>query len=198
IVADRRGGEFADDLYLVFSDNRNGSRQSSNTDVFMFTSKNGGTTWIGPTRVNDDPSQQPTIAQGTRDCNRIVGRVCPSTAPTFGNDQWFPWIDISDTGSLNVVFYDRRLDTNSTTGEWPTSRAAPNGRPGNYLVWNFGAQCAITSTATVTQASTSIPDAAGQCLGDEAAIVLQPTAPITPPSGAVIPGGARTVFPFRT
>ena len=128
IVADRRGGEFADDLYLVFSDNRNGSRQSSNTDVFMFTSKDGGTTWIGPTRVNDDPSQQPTIAQGTRDCNRIAGRVCPATAPNFGNDQWFPWIDISDKGDLNVAFYDRRLDKDSTTGEWPDSRAAPNGR----------------------------------------------------------------------
>jgi hypothetical protein len=29
VVADRRGGEFADDLYLVMSDNRNGSRISA-------------------------------------------------------------------------------------------------------------------------------------------------------------------------
>jgi len=197
IVADRRGGEFADDLYLVLDDNRNGQRTSSNTDVFFFTSKDGGATWIGPTRVNDDPSRQPTVAEGTRDCNRIVGRVCPPSALNFGNDQWFPWIDISDNGSLNVVFYDRRLDTNSTTGEWPESRAAPNGRPGNYLVWNFGAQCSITSTATVTAASTSIPAGASQCLGNEAAIVPQPTGLINPASGAVIPGGAQTVFPFR-
>ena len=197
IAADPRGGAFADDLYVVLDDNRDGQRVSSNTDVFLFKSTNGGQTWIGPTRVNNDPSRQPTIAEGTRDCGRIAGRVCPSTALNFGNDQWFPWVDISNKGDLNVVFYDRRLDTDSTAGEWPESRAAPNGRPGNYLVWNFGAQCAITSTATVTQASTSIPDAAGQCLGDEAAIVLQPTAPINPPSGAVIPGGAQTVFPFR-
>jgi hypothetical protein len=197
IVADRRGGEFADDLYLVFSDNRNGSRQSSNTDVFMFTSKDGGATWIGPTRVNDDPSQQPTLAQGTRDCGRIVGRICPATAPNFGNDQWFPWIDISNTGDLNVVFYDRRLDKDSTTGEWPDSRAAPNGRPGNYLVWNFGAQCSVTTTAAVTATTTTIPAGARQCLGNEAAIVPVPTAAPNPPSGAVIPGGAQTVFPFR-
>ncbi|OLB88992.1 MAG: hypothetical protein AUI15_26950 [Actinobacteria bacterium 13_2_20CM_2_66_6] len=197
IVADKRGGDFADDLYLVFSDNRNGSRQSSNTDVFLFASKDGGTTWIGPTRVNDDPSRQPDVAtEGGRDCGRIAGRVCPATAPSFGNDQWWPWIDISNKGDLNVVFYDRRLDAASTTGEWPTSRAAPNGRPGNYLVWNFGAQCSITTTATVTATTTSIPAAARQCLGNEAAIVATPTAPPNPASGAVVPGGAQTVFPY--
>jgi hypothetical protein len=147
--------------------------------------------------VNDDPSRQPTIAEGTRDCGRIVGRTCPGTALNFGNDQWFPWIDISDRGDLNVVFFDRRLDTDSTVGEWPESRAAPNGRPGNYLVWNFGGQCQITSTATVTADLQQIPAAAGQCLGNEAAITPQPSAPPNPASGAVIPGGNQTVFPFR-
>ena len=197
ISADPRGGAFADDLYAVIDDNRNGQRVSSNTDVFLFKSTDGGQTWIGPTRVNDDPSRQPTLAEGTRDCGRVAGRICPATALNFGNDQWFPWVDVSDQGDVNVVFYDRRLDTDSTAGEWPESRAAPNGRPGNYLVWNFGAQCAITSTATVTQASTSIPAAASQCLGDQAAIIPQPTAPVNPVSGAVIPGGAQTVFPFQ-
>jgi hypothetical protein len=197
VVADRRGGAFADDLYLVIADNRNGQRLNTNTDVFLFTSKDGGATWIGPTRVNNDPSRQPTIAEGTRDCGRIVGRVCPSSPPTFGNDQWFPWIDVSDKGDLNVVFSDRRLDTNSTAGEWPTSRTPPNGRPGNYLVWHFGAQCSITSTATVTATTTTIPVGARQCLGSEAAVIAQPAEPINPPSGAVIPGGAETAFRFR-
>jgi len=197
VVVDRRGGEFSDDLYLVFSDNRNGSPVESNTDVFFFTSKDGGQTWIGPTRVNNDPSQQPTVAQGTRDCNRIAGRVCPSSPQFFGNDQWFPWVDISDGGSLNVVWYDRRLDQNSTTGEWPDSRVFPNGRPGNYLVWNFGAQCSITTTGTVTTGTTTIPASARQCLGSEAAILTQPSAPPNPASGAYIPGGNETAFPFR-
>jgi hypothetical protein len=198
VVADRRGGEFADDLYLVFSDNRNGSRQSSNTDVFLFASKDGGTTWIGPTRVNDDPSRAPDVTtEGGRDCGRVVGRVCPPVAPNFGNDQWWPWIDISNKGDLNIVFSDRRLDTASTLGEWPTSRAAPNGRPGNYLVWYFGAQCSITSTATVTATTTSIPAAARQCLGNEAAIVPVPSAPPNPASGAAVPGGIQTDFPYQ-
>ena len=111
---------------------------------------------------SNDPSRQPTVAEGTRDCGRIAGRICPPNALNFGNDQFFPWIDISDKGDLNVVFYDRRLDKNSTTGEWPESRAAPNGRPGNYLVWNFGGQCSITTTATVTQSTTDIPAGARQ------------------------------------
>jgi hypothetical protein len=202
VVADRRGGDFNDDLYLVLDDNRNGSRISSNVDVFLFTSKDGGATWIGPTRVNDDPSRTPTLAnppagEGGRDCGRIVGRVCPPSAPDFGADQFFPWVDISDKGDLNVVFYDRRFDASSTAGEWPTSRAAPNGRPGNYLVWNFGAQCSITTTATVTATTTTIPKDASQCLGDEASVITQPTAPINPTSGAVLPGQHQTTFPFR-
>ena len=173
IVADRRGGDFADDLYLVFSDNRNGQRVSSNTDVFLFASKDGGATWIGPTRVNDDPSQQPTVAQGTRDCGRIVGRTCPATAQSFGNDQWFPWIDISDNGSLNVVFYDRRLDTNSTTGEWPESRAAafllpvPSSRsfgpaPASPIISSISTRAAIRTSRCrgwISQSSRSAPRA---------------------------------------
>jgi len=187
ISADPRGGAFADDLYAVIDDNRNGQRVSSNTDVFLFKSTDGGQTWIGPTRVNDDPSRQPTLAEGTRDCGRVAGRICPATALNFGNDQWFPWVDVSDQGDVNVVFYDRRLDTDSTAGEWPESRAAPNGRPGNYLVWNFGAQCAITSTATVTQASTSIPAAASQCLGDQSLPVTRTIDPTSRATGSVRP-----------
>jgi hypothetical protein len=197
IVADRRGGAFADDLYLVFSDNRNGQRVSSNTDVFIFKSTNGGVTWLGPTRVNNDPSRQATVAEGTRDCGRVAGRTCPPTALNFGNDQWFPWIDVSDGGDLNVAFHDRRLDTSSTAGEWPESRAAPNGRPGNYLVWNFGGQCSITQTATVGEDTNTIPPGARQCLGSEAAVIHQPTEPQNPPSGIYIPGGNDTGLPFR-
>jgi len=201
VVADKRGGDFADDLYMVMSDNRNGSRISSNTDIFFFRSTDGGATWIGPSRVNDDPSRPATLAnpptgEGGRDCGRIVGRVCPTAAPNFGNDQWYPWVDVSEKGDINVVFEDRRLDTDSTAGEWPTSRAAPNGRPGNYLVWYFGAQCAIDSTATVSATTTTIPAAAKQCLGSEASVIAQPTVPINPASGAVVPGQNETSFRF--
>jgi hypothetical protein len=183
IVADRRGGEFADDLYLVMSDNRNGTRRHSNADIFLFVSKDGGSTWIGPTRVNDDTSTQPA----NRNCQRQGNPACPDT--TTGNDQWFPWLDISEKGDLNVVFYDRRLDVDSVASEWPTSRS----RPGNYLTWFWGAECTFKTTATVTTGTTTIPAAAKACIAPTAAIIPQPPAPINPDSS---PFPEQTVFPL--
>ena len=138
---------FADDLYVVMSDNRNGTVISSNADVFLFKSINGGSTWIGPTRVNNDRS---LLTAGTdilgnqgRDCLRPPGSIGFETIPPqfvgpcagdFGNDQWWPWVDTNDFGHLNVIFHDRRLDLDSQAHEWPTSR----NRPGNYLVSTWG------------------------------------------------------------
>jgi hypothetical protein len=186
IVADKRSGEFADDLYLVFSDNRNGTRRVSNSDVFLFMSKDGGTTWIGPTRVNDDPSAQPP----NRNCHRLPGGVtaCPET--NFGADQWWPWVDISERGDLNIVFYDRRLDPDSVAHEWPTSRTTP----GDYLTWFWGSVCSVTTTGTVTTGTTTIPRSASQCLGNTAAIVDPPTGPVNP-GNELFP--EQTVFPFK-
>lgn len=173
IVADRRGGAFADDLYLVMSDNRNGTRASSNADVFLFKSLDGGNTWIGPTRVNDDPSD---LGNVSRDC----APSDPGCLGNFGNDQWFPWVDIGDRGDVNVVFYDRRLDRDSVATEWPTSRQ----RPGNYLTWTWGAQC------TVTRADSR------ECLAAEAQEIPQPDAPVNPGPDPQ-PGQEQAAFPFR-
>jgi hypothetical protein len=183
VVVDRRDGDFADDLYFVMSDNRNGTIGSSNSDVFLFKSIDGGSNWIGPTRVNDDRSDLGTTLQ---DCGRFIAQDplgfffgTPGTAAqcigNFGNDQWWPWVDINDAGHLNILFHDRRLDADSTAHEWPTARAAPLGRPGNYLVWTWGAQCHVrASNATA-------------CLAPGAATIPQPTQPIDP-GGAGIPG----------
>jgi hypothetical protein len=178
VVVDRRGGAFADDLYLVMADNRNGTTASTNTDVFFFKSTNGGSTWVGPTRVNDDHSEQPA----NRNCGRGASSpACPPGVPNYGNDNWWPWIDISDRGDLNVKFLDRRLDTNSIAHEWPTSRQ----RPGNYLVWTWAAQCRVGE-------STATPGLA--CVAPTAAAIPQPTGPVEP-GDAPLP--EQTAFPFR-
>jgi len=194
IVADRRGGAFSDDLYAVVDDNRNGTPASSNVDVFYFRSTDGGVTWIGPTRVNNDRS----VAPADRDCGRKHGDIARDTTVNtacggvqdYGNDNWFPWIDVSSDGRLNVGFFDRRLDTSSVKAEWPTSRQ----RPGNYLTWFFGATCRITSTATVG-ATAAIPSGASECKADQAAITRQPTAPVDP--GTTVPGANQTGLPFK-
>lgn len=171
IVADRRGGAFADDLYLVMADNRNGTTQSSNSDVFLFKSTNGGATWIGPTRVNNDRSSLGTVS---RDCRRPEGSIgfLAGNDPAadalcrgdFGADQWWPWVDIGPGGELNIAMKDRRLDTNSIAHEWPTSR----NRPGNYLVWTWGAQCRVRNADS------------RECLAQGATVIPQPTAPVNP------------------
>jgi len=101
--------------------------------------------------------------------------------PNFGNDQFFPWLDISPKGSLFVGWEDRRLDTSTTAAEWPTNRS----RTGNYLVWFFGAKCSVTTADS------------RDCEAPEATTSPQPTNLVNPASGTVPPGAAQATFPFK-
>jgi hypothetical protein len=161
VVADKRDGAFADDVYIAMWDNRNGTRENTNGDVFFFKSLDGGSSWIGPTRVNNDGSEPPE----NRDCGRPNRPPCPpiQTSGT-GNDQWWPWIDVNNKGHLNVVFHDRRLDLDSEAHEWPTSRQ----RAGNYLVWTWGGQCTVHESD------------ASECVSPGAEVIPQPPGPINP------------------
>jgi hypothetical protein len=71
-------------LYLVFADNRNGTHDVANpvtnTDVFLMSSGDGGTTWSSPVQVD-----------------------------TSTSDQWFPWLDVNPVdGSLGILYHSRR------------------------------------------------------------------------------------------
>jgi hypothetical protein len=186
IVVDKRSGAFADDLYVVISDNRNGTGASSNADIFLFKSTNGGDTWIGPTRVNDDFS---SLGGVSRDCGRTPGFLPNPTVVAdcggvgiHGADQWWPWVDIGKQGELNITFHDRRLDTNSVAHEWgPPSRS----RPGNYLVWQWGAQCRVQNANST------------ECLAPGATENAQPTGPVDPGPDPVPGQGATYLGSFR-
>lgn len=70
-------------LYLVFSDNRNGSHDVANpvtnTDIFLMVSSNGGASWSGPTQVD--------LGAG---------------------DQWFPWVEVNPmNGKIGILYNDR-------------------------------------------------------------------------------------------
>ncbi|MEJ2720825.1 MAG: glycosyl hydrolase, partial [bacterium] len=85
-VCDVSWGPHRGTVYVVWSDQRAGI---DDTDVFMMKSTDGGQTWSGFTRVNDDPP---------------------------GNQQFFPWACVDPvTGFLWVVFYDRRDTTGLLT-----------------------------------------------------------------------------------
>ena len=91
-------------LYLVFSDNRNGTHDVddpvTNSDVFIVTSTNRGDTWTAPSRVD-----------------------------TGAGDQWFPWVDVNPVnGTVGVLYHDR----GSANG--PTyNTALAEGQPGSFV-----------------------------------------------------------------
>jgi len=73
-------------IYSCWTDQRNGT---SDTDVFLSKSTDGGNSWSSPSRVNDDISAR---------------------------HQFFVWSNIDPfTGHLWFVFYDRRNTTGSAT-----------------------------------------------------------------------------------
>ncbi len=68
-------------LNVVFSDNRNGSQASTNTDVFLTRSVDGGATWTAPTNVS-----------------------------AGSGDQFYPWVAVAPSGTINVAYYDDSYD----------------------------------------------------------------------------------------
>ncbi|RME44208.1 MAG: exo-alpha-sialidase [Chloroflexi bacterium] len=98
----------SDELYVIWSDNRNGDTfpfptelnpdgtcpggLNTSTDVFISKSVDGGVTWSAPQRISNDP-------------------------PNF--DNWFPWVAVGDNGWVWAVYYDRRVSGDNTlTDAW--------------------------------------------------------------------------------
>ena len=80
LASDRSGGPFNGSLYVVWHAGGAGGE-----DVFLSLSRDGGTTWSAPARVNDDPLDSPA-------------------------DQFLPWVNVDDAGRVHVTFLDRRED----------------------------------------------------------------------------------------
>jgi len=86
IACDRSGGPYHGNLYICWADKRYGS---TNTDVFLVKSSDGGLSWSDPIRVNDDLSI---------------------------THQYFPFVTVDQiTGKVWLVFYDRRNYTDTNT-----------------------------------------------------------------------------------
>ena len=67
-------------LYIAFSDNRNGTAASTNTDIIVVKSTDGGTSWNAPVVL------------------------------TSANDQFYPWATVGSDGNVRVAFSDRSYD----------------------------------------------------------------------------------------
>jgi hypothetical protein len=68
-------------LDVTWSDNRNGTAASTNTDVFVARSTDGGATWSAPITVS-----------------------------SASNDQFYPWAAVAPDGTLEVSYFDRSYD----------------------------------------------------------------------------------------
>jgi hypothetical protein len=61
---------------------------------------------------------------GGRNTNSIRGNPSQCPAARTGSDEFFAFITLNQKGEPNVVFHDRRLDTESPigVGAWPASK----------------------------------------------------------------------------
>jgi hypothetical protein len=93
-------------LYLTWTDYRNGD-----LDVFVASSDNGGKRWSDPVRVNSD-----TLHNGA--------------------DQFFQWLAVDPTdGSLDVIFYDRRVDPRNRKQTVVLGRSTDGGHSFSNYAW---------------------------------------------------------------
>lgn len=83
---DRSGGKSDGNLYINWSDQKNGD---DDTDIWLVKSEDEGLTWSNRVRVNDDEK---------------------------GKHQFFSWMDVDPiTGYVYIVFYDRRNHDDNNT-----------------------------------------------------------------------------------
>lgn len=106
IGVDSREGKAGGNLYVAWSDFRNGD-----VDVFSSSSTDHGHTWSPPVRVNSDPLHD-------------------------GNDQFFQWMAVDPiTGAIYVQFYDRRDDPANRKTWFTLARSTDGGKTFTNYAW---------------------------------------------------------------
>lgn len=90
IAIDTTGGEREGWIYIVTTQ-KNFGAAGSDPDIILHRSSDGGMTWNGPIRVNQDQINN-------------------------GKIQYFPAITIDKFGGINILYYDDRNTTSDSTG----------------------------------------------------------------------------------
>jgi hypothetical protein len=101
-VSGLRNG-WAGNIYIVWASKP--SENSTESDIYLIKSTNGGTTWIGVNGQRIDQEGSPIRVNTDQSGN--------------GKDQWFPSICVDDYGVITIIFYDcRNSSTNTMTEVW--------------------------------------------------------------------------------
>ncbi len=82
-AVDRGNSSYRGTIYITYNADPDEADADDTSDIFLIRSTDGGHTWSAPTRVNNDKTQ---------------------------NDQFFPFVAVSDDGTVSVLWYDRRID----------------------------------------------------------------------------------------
>jgi hypothetical protein len=125
-------------LYVTWFDNRNGTSDDTNADVFVSTSKDGGDTWGESVNITKSSSA----------------------------DQFQPWLSVSPEGRVAVSYFDRRysggilIDTSLTVAK--ASLGSRNTRRVTEVSWNADLAFRLGSfigdyTGLDTTAKTALP-----------------------------------------
>ena len=92
---------FFGNLYVSFPDFPSGTTTGADVNSYVVRSTNGGTSWSSRVKVNDD---------------------------NFGGTQIFPWLAVDQSdGTVNVSWYDSRLDPLNRQTQMVSSRSADGG-----------------------------------------------------------------------
>jgi hypothetical protein len=97
MAVDLSGGQYNGNIYVAWNDERNGDG-----DIFLSVSSDEGSTWSIAKRINNDP----------------VGN---------GREQYWPWVTVSQSGEIDLIFYDTRNTPNNSIIEAYLARSTDGG-----------------------------------------------------------------------
>ncbi len=97
MAVDLSGGQYNGNIYVTWNDERNGDG-----DIFLSVSSDGGNTWSAVKRINNDP----------------IGN---------GREQYWPWVTVSQSGEIDLIFYDTRNTSNNSIIEAYLARSTDGG-----------------------------------------------------------------------
>jgi hypothetical protein len=156
-------------MYIVFADNRNGTSfdedtvvsqdpvdtflcpegKRTSTDIFIVRSTDGGVSWVNP------KTNQPGDLRVNQDSS--------------GNDHWFPFVAVSSTGRLSVVFEDRRDDSFNRLTNTYVATSDDNGAN-----WSEDKASSAASNLNYAFGDWRVSKDAGSFIGDYNALAFAP------------------------
>ena len=123
-AADITGGPFDGNIYISYASMDTSNAEYKDYNIEFIRSEDGGQTWTEEIYINDDLTGSSAI-----------------------HDQFHPWLFCNEEGTLVIIFYDQRLDTNHYDFDL-------------FAAYSFDAGRTFTTNHRISEVSSS-PDSLG-------------------------------------